>query len=63
MRGRERVAEVGGEEGERRARRGRESRPRERVLAEDLEDVGEEADAAAEEDAAEDVQLGTPSAR
>ena len=58
MRVRERVAEVAGEKGEREREKAEDRARRERVLAEDLEDVGEEADAAAEEDASEDVQPG-----
>src|ERR1017187_5989153 len=57
MRGDHGVPEVAGEEDEREREEAEDRARAQRVLAEDLEDAGEEADAGAEEDSAEDVQL------
>ena len=57
MRGDEGVPEVAREENEREREEAEDRARAQRVLAEDLEDVGEEPDAGAEEDPARDVQL------
>ena len=64
MRGGERVPQVAGEQDDREREEAEDLARAERVLAEDLEDVGEEGDARAEEDSAPMTSsLSTRSAR